>query len=66
MNNLKECPFCGGSAEFERLGNRGQSCIVVCENCGCRLETNEEGEHCDSQWNNRHCDRSYENLNKKG
>lgn len=50
---LKPCPFCGGAAYFERMGDRRQSCIIVCEDCGARLESNEEGEQCGAQWNER-------------
>ena len=31
---LRPCPFCGKAAEFERRGDRRQSCIVVCSECG--------------------------------
>ena len=50
---LKPCPFCGGAAEFERIGTGRRSCIVVCTDCGCRLET---GETWDSgtAWNRAH------------
>lgn len=51
--DLLPCPFCGRSAAFERLGTPRQSCIIVCEWCGCRLETNEVGAACGSQWNRR-------------
>lgn len=50
---LKPCPFCKGEAEFERMGTRRQSCIVACQWCGCRLESNEEGDRCGEQWNTR-------------
>ena len=36
---LLPCPFCGGKAKFERIGNRRASTIVTCTNCGCTLET---------------------------
>lgn len=39
--DLKPCPFCGGIAEFERMGTPRQSCIIACTDCGCRLETGE-------------------------
>ena len=54
MNKLLPCPFCGGEAEFERMGTPRQSCIVACTDCGGRLETSEEGGACGSQWNDRH------------
>lgn len=53
MPKLDPCPFCGGEASFERLGTNRQSCIINCENCGCRLETGESGESCGEQWNRR-------------
>lgn len=53
MPKLEPCPFCGGNAEFERLGTNTQSCIVFCEMCGARLESNEAGEYCGDQWNRR-------------
>lgn len=50
---LHKCPFCGGTAQFERLGTPRQSCIVVCEECGATLESNETGKFCGEQWNRR-------------
>lgn len=56
-NKLKPCPFCGGEATLEsdgaRIGSHRQSCIVVCLECGCTLESNEEGDSCGNQWNIR-------------
>lgn len=49
---LKGCPFCGCSAEIERVGNSRQSTIYSCDGCGCRLETNEEWGH-GTAWNRR-------------
>ncbi len=51
-NGLKPCPFCGGEAEIERYGTQRQSCIIVCDDCGCRLEVNETFS-CGDSWNNR-------------
>jgi Lar family restriction alleviation protein len=53
MEELKPCPFCGGESYFDREGTCLQSCIVQCEDCGCKLETNEQGFDCGSQWNRR-------------
>mgnify|MGYP007068285915 CR=1 FL=1 len=53
MIDLNPCPFCGGKAYFERVGTHRCSCVVVCEDCGCRLETNEEDIFCGMQWNQR-------------
>jgi Lar family restriction alleviation protein len=50
---LAPCPFCGGAAGFERMGNRRQSCIVVCGNCGARQESADEDDHNGSSWNER-------------
>ena len=50
---LKPCPFCGGEASFERNGTSRQSCIVVCESCGCRFESGEKGDACGNSWNTR-------------
>ena len=52
QRDLMPCPFCGGVAEFERIGNRRQSTIISCTECGCRLENGEEWEH-GSAWNTR-------------
>lgn len=46
MRNLKPCPFCGGDADFKRVGTAKMSCIVSCIDCGCTLEANEVGEAC--------------------
>lgn len=49
---LLPCPFCGGEAEIERIGDRRQSTVYACLFCGCRLETGEECLH-GSAWNTR-------------
>lgn len=49
---LKPCPFCGNKASFDRVGNRQQSTIVSCDDCGCSLENGEEWNH-GRGWNNR-------------
>ena len=50
---LEPCPFCGGEAEIEQYGNRKQSTIYSCQDCGCRLETCEEWDH-GTRWNTRY------------
>ena len=50
---LLPCPFCGGKAEFERMGTSRQSCIVVCDSCGARLESSDEYQRSGSRWNDR-------------
>ncbi len=50
---LLPCPFCGGSADFFRRGDKRQSCVVVCEDCGVKHESPDEGERCGSSWNHR-------------
>ena len=50
---LKPCPFCQGKARIERIGTMRQSCVIVCEDCGCLLESGEVwtmGE----KWNRRY------------
>ena len=49
---LLPCPFCGGEAEIERIGDRRRSTIYSCASCGCRLETGEEWGH-GRRWNER-------------
>ena len=55
---LLPCPFCGdANPEVERLGTARQSMIVVCTNCGCRMESGDvTGLTKDSNlaWNRRH------------
>lgn len=48
---LLACPFCGGKPEVVREGTTRQSCIVECEDCGCRRESNEIGSG--REWNQR-------------
>lgn len=52
-SELKECPFCGGEAEFERTGTNRRSCIVVCTECGARHEGPDEYEQSGESWNTR-------------
>lgn len=52
MIELKPCPFCGcKDIEIERVGTSRASCIVVCTECGCKLESNETG--AGMLWNTR-------------
>jgi Lar family restriction alleviation protein len=53
MSELKPCPFCGGKADMVQPGTRRHSCIVECLNCGCRLESSDEGERSGQSWNSR-------------
>lgn len=59
---LERCPFCNGSAYFERLGNRHRSCIVQCEDCGARLESGEEAGMCGTSWNHRPYPKNLSNI----
>jgi len=52
LEALKACPFCGGEAEIERRGDMRQSMIYACTDCGCRLETGEQGRN-HARWNTR-------------
>jgi hypothetical protein len=49
---LAPCPFCGGVPFYERMGTARVSCIIVCAECGCKLETGEVWD-CGTQWNTR-------------
>jgi hypothetical protein len=51
-DHLAPCPFCGSRASYERIGTPRVSCIIVCDSCGCTLETGEEW-NCGTQWNSR-------------
>ena len=53
MSKLLPCPFCGSDAEFERLGTGRCSSIVVCTECGCRVESNEVDDFNGDHWNRR-------------
>ncbi len=52
MNKLRECPFCEGTAFFERKGDSRRSTIVQCEYCCATLENGEEFRH-GAAWNKR-------------
>lgn len=52
-DELKPCPFCGGEDIHMKAGTIRQSCITVCEDCGCSLETNETW-NSGQRWNTRH------------
>lgn len=49
---LKPCPFCGGEAAIERLGDNRRSTIISCVDCGCCLENGETFKH-GTLWNTR-------------
>jgi hypothetical protein len=51
--DLLPCPFCGGEPEIERLGTARCSMIIVCSECGCRLETGETFLSKNCLWNSR-------------
>jgi Lar family restriction alleviation protein len=58
---LKPCPFCGGKAEIERLGDNRQSTIISCTECGCILENGEAFRHGEA-WNTRAADATIARL----
>lgn len=58
---LKPCPFCDGEAEIERYGDRRQSTIYHCTECGCLLETGETFDH-GSRWNERRGNKDIEKI----
>jgi transcription elongation factor Elf1 len=50
---LLPCPFCGDTTiSVVREGTNLQSCIIMCEECGCKVESNEIG--FGLAWNNRY------------
>lgn len=51
---LRECPFCGGEAQFDRRGDYRRSCQVSCTNCGARHESGDEYDQSGNAWNTRH------------
>lgn len=53
VEELKPCPFCGGQADLLQAGNRHQSCIIECTNCGTRHESSDEEPHSGRSWNAR-------------
>ena len=56
MKKNKPCPFCGETEiEVVRPGTNRASRIVVCTNCGCKLETNEIDSW--NEWNMRSIDK---------
>lgn len=40
---LLPCPFCGGTPEVVQEGTPRHSCIIVCSECGCEVESGEIG-----------------------
>ena len=48
---LLPCPFCGGSAEVERLGTYRASMIIMCSVCGANVRASIR--LSDSIWNDR-------------
>lgn len=50
---LLPCPFCGGEAEYERVGTPKVSCIVVCTQCGARHESSDQDWYNGKAWNQR-------------
>lgn len=53
VEELMPCPFCGGSARYERMGTARHTCIIACNTCGCKLETGEIWSAGEG-WNKRH------------
>lgn len=60
-DKLKPCPFCGGEAEFKRVGSARQSEIVGCTDCHCELESGDRDHYSGSSWNYR-VDQAWELL----
>lgn len=47
---LKPCPFCGGSGSYS---NAGFGFIVKCRKCGSKTSIQESGKEAADAWNNR-------------
>lgn len=65
MEKLKNCPFCGGKADFEKKDNYSAHTFyrVVCRDCGCGTYCDEDGYGYEDNpgkqkaaeiWNRRH------------
>lgn len=65
MIKLKPCPYCGGEAEFERVGTARVSTIVSCTECGATLESGEVGEIAGASWNIREADNQLAKANER-
>ena len=66
MSKLKPCPFCGSdNIEVVREGTRKVSTIIECGNCGCKLESGDQGKKFDNSWNTREDIKYPSNLNIK-
>ena len=64
MNTLNPCPFCGGKAEFERVGTARYSTIIRCTDCHVSLETGETADDAGESWNNRESDKQLAKANE--
>jgi len=60
MDKLKECPFCGGEANCESLGeyydneqNECENFVVACSVCNAVFPPESSREACLDKWNNR-------------
>ena len=63
MSKLRECPFCGGEAEFKRKGTARASNQVGCTCCGADLEDGATFNH-ESAWNDRPREKALEKENE--
>lgn len=54
---LKPCPFCGGKAEFDNIGDHGEDFFMVCcDDCGasaCFGDASETETGAAQAWNRR-------------
>ena len=50
---LLPCPFCGSEPEIVRGGTARQSSIILCADCGTRVEANESEATTGNKWNTR-------------
>ena len=52
-NELKPCPFCGGSAVIDSMGTGRASMKISCEDCGASVESGDTWIDENSAWNTR-------------
>ena len=64
MSKLRECPFCGGEAEFKRKGTARVSNQVGCTCCGADLEDGATFNH-EGAWNDRPREKALEEENER-
>ena len=54
-NELKPCPFCGGSADISKtlLYGKVAGYVVFCKKCGCEINARSSKQNAKKAWNRR-------------